>query len=276
MITVNALIAVLAAVGSALVLAVGTVLQHQAGHGPQELTLRRMWLHPLWVLGAVAGLLAVGLHIVALDHGALSVVQPLLVSGLLFALPLNSVLEHRPIHLADTVAAGAVVLGLATFQLTARPSPGQAVAQLPALAWSTGLTLILVAGGVGAAIRRPSDRASWLGLATGAAYGLMAALLKSTVGAFSEHGAAVLTTWPLYAFVVIGAGAIMLNQIAYNAGPLALSLPLITIVDPVVAVAIGAIAFHETISSHPPAIAGQVAGFAVMCTGIIALSRRAD
>lgn len=104
----------------------------------------------------------------------------------------------------------------------------------------------------------------------------MAALLKSTVGSFSDHGATVLTTWPLYAFLIIGAGAIVLNQIAYNAGPLALSLPLITIVDPVLAVAIGAVAFHETISSDPWAIAGQVLGFTLMCIGILALSRRAD
>lgn len=155
MITANALIAVVAALGSALVLAVGSVLQHRAGYGPQKLTLRRIWRHPLWVLGAAAGLLAVALHIVALDHGALSVVQPLLVSGLLFALPINRALEHRPIHVADLAAAGAVVLGLATFQLTARPSAGRAVADVSALAWSTGSTLIIVAAGIAAAIRAP-------------------------------------------------------------------------------------------------------------------------
>jgi hypothetical protein len=101
------------------------------------------------------------------------------------------------------------------------------------------------------AIGHANYRASWLGFCAGVAYGLVAALLKSSVGLFAVDHLAVFTSWPLYAFVVLAGGAIAVNQLAFNAGPLASSLPLVTIVDPVVSVAIGAVAFGETTASRP-------------------------
>jgi hypothetical protein len=213
---------------------------------------------------------------VALSSGSLSVVQPLLVTGLLFALPLSRMLERRAIHPADVSASAAVVLGLMIFQLTAQAANGRSTANLEVLAWCVAVGLAVCGVALVAAARHAKHRASWLGFCAGAAYGLLAGLLKSSVGVFAVVGVGVLSSWPLYAFVVVVAGAIAVNQLAFNAGPLASSLPLITIVDPVVSIAIGAVAFGETTASSPLLVLGQIGGFALMSLGVVVLSRRAS
>jgi drug/metabolite transporter (DMT)-like permease len=269
-------LAVLAALGSALLVAVANVLQHRAGHGPAKRPLGQVLRHPLWLFGALAGVAGFALHVVALSSGALAFVQPLLVCGLLFALPLSHALDRRMMHTAELAAAAAVVCGLALFQLTAHPAAGRSYPDLRVLAWCVAATVSVTGVGLAFAARRPAGRAAWLGLCTGVAYGLTAALVKATVGGFTSQGLAVLASWPPYAFVVIVTVAIALNQLAFNAGPLPVSLPILTIVDPLVSVAIGAIAFGETVSSGAWPMTGQVAGFALMSVGVRTLCRPSE
>jgi drug/metabolite transporter (DMT)-like permease len=230
--------------------------------------------HRVWIIGAVVGVAGFGLHVLALSSGSLSLVQPVLVTGLLFALPLSSILEHRGIGLVELSAAAVVVGGLIVFQLTARAAPGRATVDLGVLAWCVGVSLAGAGVSIAVAIGHAHYRASWLGFCAGVAYGLVAALLKSSVGLFAVDHLAVFTSWPFYAFVVLVGGAIAVNQLAFNAGPLASSLPLVTIVDPVVSVAIGAVAFGETTASRPLLAVGQIVGFVLMSIGVVVLARR--
>jgi drug/metabolite transporter (DMT)-like permease len=270
------LLSVVAALGSALLVAVANVLQHRAGHGPTERGLGQVLRHPLWIFGAVAGVAGFVLHVVALSGGALALVQPLLVCGLLFAIPLNSALERRAIRASELGAAAVVVSGLALFQLTARPAAGRPLADPRALAWCAAGTAAVVGLGLACAARSPKHRATWLGLCAGVGFGLAAALVKSSVGVLTSHGLSVLTAWTSYAFVVVVTLAIAIGQLAFNAGPLALSLPILTIADPVVSVLIGSAAFAETVSSGGWSVAGQVIGFALMSIGVRSLCRRTD
>lgn len=270
------MLAVLAALGSALLVAIANVLQHRAGHGPTKRPLGQVLRHPLWLFGALAGVAGFALHVVALSSGALAFVQPLLVCGLLFALPLSHALERRIIRGAEFAAAASVVCGLALFQLTAHPAAGRPYPDLRVLGWCVAAAGGVTGVGLAFAARRPGGRAAWLGLCTGVGYGLAAALVKATVGGFASHGLAVLASWPPYAFVVVVTVAIAMNQLAFNAGPLAVSLPILTIVDPLVSVAIGAIAFGETGTSGAWPMTGQVAGFAMMSVGVRTLCRSSE
>jgi len=87
-------LAEVAALGSALFLAVASVLQHRAGHDTAAVALWQVLKRPVWLAGAGAGLAGFCLHVLALSGGRLSVVQPLLVSALLFALPLSRMLTR--------------------------------------------------------------------------------------------------------------------------------------------------------------------------------------
>jgi len=88
------------AVLSAVSFALATVSQHRAARTAHPSTglglglLRRLARRPLWLLGLVSGAVGLALHGLALSRGQLTVVQPVLVSGLLFALPLSLLVER--------------------------------------------------------------------------------------------------------------------------------------------------------------------------------------
>jgi drug/metabolite transporter (DMT)-like permease len=123
---------VVSALGSALLYALAAVTQQRAAvDEPMENSLRLRLLfnllrRPLWLAGLVCDVGAFLLQFYALDHGALVLVQPLLVSGLLFALPLGALMSHERMRRTDWVGAGLVVLGLSVFLLVAQPDRGSA------------------------------------------------------------------------------------------------------------------------------------------------------
>jgi hypothetical protein len=55
----------------------------------------------------------------------------------------------------------------------------------------------------------------------------------------------VLGGWQLYVLILLGISALVVSQSAYQAGPLALSMPAVALLEPVVAVVAGEIVFHE-------------------------------
>ena len=83
------------------------------------------------------------------------------------------------------------------------------------------------------------------------------------------------TDWPVYALVAGGAAGIILVQVALHVGPLSVSQPLLVIVDPCVSVILSIWLFQERYTRDPAAIAGSLLAFAVMCAGVVALTRTA-
>lgn len=268
------------ALGSAMAAAASSVLQHRTARKTARRDtagirlLARLVAHPLWLLGLVIAGIGLGLHAVALSRGRLAVVQPLLVSGLLFALPASVVLEGRRPSVRDGVWATALVGALVVFLLTARPGGGTGRAHSDVLVLATaagGAAMTLVAW-CGSRLRR--HRAALLATAAGIGYGVAAALLKqSTVIAGSSGLGAVLADWSLYLLIVVGAMAIALTQLAYRAGPLAESMPALTVVDPASAIFIGALAFHEELAHSPTAVVIELATFVVMGVASARLAR---
>lgn len=249
--------AVVAALGSALFAALASVLHHRAGAqcGGVAVVTR-----PLWLWGTVVATAGVALHTVALGLGQLSVVQPLLVSGLLFALPMAAFFDRHSVGLVQLGWAGVVVAGLALFLASARPAVGRSVADPTILALAS--VLVLVVAGAAFALGRPSRRrrAALWAFAGGCGYGVGAALLKDSVGLLGLGVSEVVTSWVFYALLVVGAASIALNQAAFNSGPLAVSLPMLTIADPVVAVIVGAVVFGERTSLRAGTVGRSVAG----------------
>jgi drug/metabolite transporter (DMT)-like permease len=229
---------------------------------------------PRWLLGNVAEVGAVVLQFIALRRGSLLLVQTVLVSGLLFALPLGAALQHRRLATGDWLGTLAVVLGLGVFVLVARPTRGRGNASPAGWAAVLGLGCGVVAGLIVAAPRRPgSARAHCLGAACGVLFGVDAALAKAS-GHLLNHGLAhAAGGWEPYTLAVLGVLGFLLAQSAFQAGPLAASLPLITALDPLAAALIGVLAFHERLASDGPAIVLQVAAAAAIAAGVWTLAR---
>src|SRR5262245_15457945 len=101
----------LLALGAALAYAVGVVLQYQAAHAadPGRAGGARLLVHlarrPVWLAGIAANAVGFGLRFLALRDGSLVVVQLLVLTGVVFALPLDAVLARRRISTREVVLA---------------------------------------------------------------------------------------------------------------------------------------------------------------------------
>jgi drug/metabolite transporter (DMT)-like permease len=164
---------VILAFGSAAVFALGTVLQQRVVMNAPEAKeasagiLFRLVHHPVWLGGIVAYGIAFGLQAAALADGRLVVVQPILATTIVFALPLGVWLPAQRITRRDVIAAIVVTAGLALFLLLADPSGGKDDA--PSGQWIlAGAVVIGVSAGLLAAglARVGALRAALLGTAS--------------------------------------------------------------------------------------------------------------
>ena len=140
------------------------------GRGSPERQLR----HPLWLAGLAADGIGLACQVIALHLGALAVVQPLMVTGLLFAL----LLRHQPALARQP--AGELLWGAATRGLPhrvpepvriglGRPASRSAADRLPAvIATAAGVLTALACLGSGSPPSAAATRAALIGVAVGA------------------------------------------------------------------------------------------------------------
>ena len=274
------MLAVVCALLSALLYALASVLQQRgAAAQPEEAALRlrlltRLLRNPGWMLGFGCDIGGYVFQFIALGNGPLVVVQPLLVLGLLFALPMGAAWSGRRLGRWDWLAAVMVCAGLAAFLIVAQPSKGRpdagGVEWVLLLVSAGGLSFLMVATSLG----RPAwHRAVLLSSAAGVVYGLAAGLTKASSHLLSGGVLHLLGHWQPYALATAGVGGMLVAQSAFQAGSLEASLPPMTVIDPIVSILIGVFAFEETISASGPAIALEVVALAAMSAGVFVLAR---
>jgi drug/metabolite transporter (DMT)-like permease len=272
--------AVVTVLGSALGYALSSVVQHRAARVATAHQRLRLMLHlvaqPVWLVGLVLALGSFVLHALALSYGELALVQPLLISGLLFALPVSVLLDRRRPSVREWLWAAVLVAGIGIFLVSASPSVGYVPTDTERLAVLVGVGAALVAGILVLGQRvLPDHRAALLGLGAGITYGITASLIKQVAGTVNGDPLNLLASWPVYVLIAIGGGALVVNQVAYRAGPLAASLPPMTMADPVVAIVIGVLVFNEHLDHASVALALEIASVALMLVATIQLARRA-
>ena len=82
-----------------------------------------------------------------------------------------------------------------------------------------------------------------------------------------------LASWEPYALLISAAVALLLTQGAFHAGALRLSLPTLTVAQPLVAIAIGLVCFGEHIDTHGLAPVFEIFGLALVTAGVFALAQ---
>lgn len=245
---------VLLAVLSAASNAASTVLQRMAAATAPPTTAMRLSLlgylihRRVWLVGMAAMVVSFLLQAAALDHGALAVVQPLLIAKLpltaLFAL-----LAFRGqvrITVGDWLIAIAMSGGLALVLIVAAPTS----AGRPPTGFGWAVTVVGAAAVLtvlfGLARRHPgAPRAALLGAGSGLAFGLTAAFIKGVTDHLGSGIGGLFGSWALYATAVVGALAVLLQQSSLQAGSLAASQPTSMIVGTLVSVMLGIVLFDE-------------------------------
>jgi len=271
---------VLLSLASAASYGLAAVLQHRAAIvTAPDLSMRAGLLlqlarRPLWLLGNALDGVGYLFQFLALRRGSLALVEPLLVLSLVFALPVAACLDHRRASSFEVVSTGVVVAGLAMFLAAARPGLGHPDAS--AEAWAV-LTVVVVVGcamaGLGARLRTRQRAALLLGAGSGLAFGYVAALTERTGHLLDAGVVHTLASWVPYAMVVAAVAALLLTQNAFKAGDLRLSLPTLTVAQPLVAVAIGLGVFGEHIDVRGLAPLAEGLGLALITLGVFALGR---
>jgi drug/metabolite transporter (DMT)-like permease len=264
---------------SALLFALGTVLQQRAGtesphEGGGSAVLLGLVRNPVWLAGIAADGLGFIAQAAALGIGRLAVVQPLLVASVVFALPLGARLSHQPVRRADAFAAGLVVVALAGFLIIANPSGGHREASLHG--WIiAGVVCGLVCLPVSALGRRAAAprRAALLGTGAGILFALSAALTKAVVDDLHAGILHVLSSWELYALFGVGYASMTLNQLALNTGALAATIATSTAFDPITSVVLGLALFHESLHATGARIAGILIALGLASVGVLQLAR---
>jgi hypothetical protein len=248
---VSVLAATLAVLAAALFAVAAALQQRAAATAPQNGAgalglVSALVRQPLWWAGSVADVAGYVAQAAALGLGSLLLVQPLLVTSLLFALPLGARWSGRRLRPADRTWAVLLAAALALFVVTGEPTAGVDRAP-PAAWWPVALALGVVLAGclLGAAAGRGATRAVLLAVATGVLYGLAGALTKSVVSVLGGGVLALLGTWETYGLALALAAGTLLQQAAFRAGDLGASLPAVTVGEPVVAVGLGVAVLHE-------------------------------
>ncbi|HXV93465.1 MAG TPA: DMT family transporter [Pseudonocardia sp.] len=266
---------------AALLFAVGSAAQQRAASlVPDEdarglrlirvLVRRRLW----WVgsLGDAGGFVV---QAAALGFGSLLLVQPLLTTTLLFALPLGAWWAGRRLERTDWVWAGLLSVALAVFVVVGRPTAG--LSRAPLAQWLPAvavLGVLLVACLLGAATRRGTPRAVLLAAATALAYGAVAPLMKGVVSELGDGVGAVLSAWETYGLAAATFGGTMMQQSAFQAGGLGASMPTVAVGEPVVAVVLGVTVLGEQVRSSGPTwvLIAVLAAVMVVATAALAHS----
>ncbi len=275
-------VTIIFALAAAFANAVHLMTQHAASVGVSK--THRGWdlvafliRQPLWLLGWGAAAGGFAFQAVALHSGQLSIVQPLLVTELVFALLLRRFWVHQHIAKVAWTAALITCAALTVFLTAAEPHGGHL--QPAAADWVSALAFFGGAVAVLAVMARwgsPVRRAALYATAASITWALMAAFIKETTNLLAASGlVGVVGHWPIYALLASGILGSVLQQAALQVGPLSVSQPLIVVVDPAVAIALSVWIFDErfTVSVAQRTLAGVA--FCVMALGVTVLSRTA-
>jgi drug/metabolite transporter (DMT)-like permease len=214
------------------------------------------------------------LHAVALAYASLTVVQPLGALGLVMALPVGAALAGRRVRAREWRGAVATVAGLIGVLLAANTgTPGRAL--------TDGQTLLLLAitAAVLWALGKPRPVGQFpgllLALAGGAAFAVASVLTQTVLLRLSDGGAEALYD-PVLGITVVALGALsvgglLLSQAAYKHG-LGAQLAALTIVNPVVAAAVGIGLLGQGAGLSGPDIGTALFAAAVAAVGVVLLA----
>jgi len=271
---------ILLSIASAAAYGLAAVLQqHAAIRQPPELSVRVGLLvglarRPLWLIGNLLDGVGYLFQFLALRRGSLVLVEPILVLSLVFALPVAAWLDHRHISASDIASTVVIMAGLALFLTVAHAGLGHPRASVEAWAVLTGVIVaVCVALTVGAQRGSRRRAAVLFGAGSGTAFGYVAAVTERTGHLLNRGVLSTLSSWEPYALLAGGAVALLLTQSAFHAGALRLSLPTLTVAQPLVAVAIGLGLFGEHVNSHGSAPGFEGLGLAMVVFGVFALTR---
>jgi drug/metabolite transporter (DMT)-like permease len=273
-------IAAALALGSALCIAIGDVLQQRAAYCITDRSIGYLQLFATllrsqrWWLGALLLVTSIALQAAALARGSVLLVQALITLSLLFALPINARLSHRTVTSGEWIWAALLTAAVIVVVIVGNPQAGRSSASLRTwAAVAVVLGPLLVACVVVGRSRGGAVAATLFALVSGSLWGVFAVLTKEVVARLGDGASAVIQAPEFYAWTLAAVGGLVWSQSAFRAGPLTASMPALQMSQPVVAAALGVVVLGETLTTSRVGIVALTAAVLVMAVAIYALAR---
>ncbi|NUV70682.1 MULTISPECIES: DMT family transporter [unclassified Streptomyces] len=265
-------LSVLLSLISAVAYAAGAIIQERVAATDDNAWYALLRNSVWWVAVVLNGIGAV-LHVVALAYGPLSLVQPLGALTIVFALPMAALFVGR--RAGATAWRGALMAtaglgGLLALTGNAEPHTlnGPEQALLASVTFGAVGALVVLSR----TLRRPVLRSIVLATGAGAAFG-MASVFTKTVAVEWTSGSVRSGALPLLVIAGLAAAGLFLSQAAYRGAGLTAPLATVTVVNPVVAAAIGITLFGEHFRLGVPGTVLALSSGALAAAGLIMLTR---
>lgn len=218
-----------------------SALQHRAaGRQPLSGTLNPGLLlalagDPIWLVAWVAEGGAIALQAIALRLAPVSFVQPLLVLGLPAAVVLRALLDRRTPSAVEVLGSAACAAAVGVFVAVADPGGGS---RAPSARLLLVLAIVVAAAALlAAAAPRTAAREAIVAFAAGVLLGVGGVLLR-LVAAGVGHAPAADLALPGGLLLVAGGFGLLTTQLAFQRGELAVPLSILTLAEPLAAVAL--------------------------------------
>jgi drug/metabolite transporter (DMT)-like permease len=270
-------IAVPCALGAAACFAVANVEQMRAARradAPSEIShilMVRLMRDRQWLIGFATSVGGYGLQAVGLFIAPVALVQPLIVTELLFALPLAAHYGGRRLGPREWAGVLVVAGGISAFLVVGSPTgngsdlSNTAFVLITAIAGGVVALLVLLSESVA---DRPMLRASGLALAASACFGMLSVFTKVVGHQFEHDKAATLLHVQIYVLAVFAIAGLVTSQTAFRIAPLSVSLPLIDVGEPFVASFLAVVALHEKLDLSSGTAVGVAFSGAAVALGV--------
>lgn len=267
-------IGVLIAFAGAFSYALGAAIQQldAVELGATRALLRR----PRWWIGGVVSFVGACLHAVALVMAPLTIIQPISMTTLVYAVPLAAKLHGRKPRRAELIGSVAVSIGLAGLMAmiplsdnaTPTLSDSAAIGFLIAV-----LAFVAVTQFIGSRATGPS-RALFFALGAGVATGTVSTFVR-LVGAGASQDLAQLFHWFSIVVPSMLILATVLLQRAYAIGYFGIAYAAAQVADPVASVLAGAGLLGEPLPTDPALFLPALLCGALLIAGTVVLGRNA-
>jgi drug/metabolite transporter (DMT)-like permease len=273
-------IAALLALGAAFFIAIGDVIHQRTAHEVTDEPVShvelfmRLLRDGQWWLGSVVAAVGFAFQAAALGLGSVLLVQALLVTSLLFALPISARLSHRRVTRWEWTWAALLAAAVAVIVTIGNPTAGHSRASLET--WTAVIAVLgpaLVLCVVGARIWSGPVSAVLLAMVSGALWGLFAVLTKGVVDRLDDGLWALLRTPELYVCVLVAIAGTSWQQSSFRAGALTATLPTMTVAEPLVGSVLGIVVLGETLRPGDAGWLTLIVAVAMMVVATVALAR---
>jgi drug/metabolite transporter (DMT)-like permease len=276
----NTNIAASLALGSALCVAIGDVLQQQAAHRIADSPVGHLGLladlvrNRRWWLGIVLLAASIALQAAALNEGSVLLVQALVTLSLLFALPINARFSARTVSGGEWIWAAVLTAAVILVVVVGNPRPGRTSA--PIQTWVIVAAVfgpILIGCLFVGRIRGGAVAATSYAFVAGSLWGVFAVLTKEVVARLGDGGRPVTHSPELYAWLLAAAGGFVWGQSAFRAGPLTASMPALQMSQPVVAAVLGVVVLGEKLNASRTGLVAMAFALVAMMAAVFRLAR---